>query len=181
MRKLIYLLLFVGCGSDPVKVSDPVGIELDAKSGDTMNGTVTENKDITTESGNPYGAFVNDATAKLGRAPGTIEIGNMTITLGGQSTGVSDLNQVFTGDVDVSFVVNGTNNTYDAGHIMNPAGIGPDTMDVLFDWTQVPTEDRPQLQNGSFKVVLRGPAAASFSTKGADARIQVTFTFEAFK
>ena len=180
MRKLIYVVL-IGCGSDPVKVSEPVGIELDAKSGDTMNGSVTETKNITTESGNPYGKFVNDATAKLGRAPGTIEISDMTILLGGQSTGVSNLNEVFTGDVDVSFVVNGTNNTYDAGHIMNPAGVGPDTMDVTFAWSAVPAEDRTAFQNANFTVALRGPAAANFSTKGADARIQVTFTFEAFK
>jgi hypothetical protein len=181
MRNLSWWLLLAACGSEPVKVSEPVGIELDAKSGDTMNGTVTENKDITTESGNPYGQFVNDATAKLGHAPGEIEIGDMAPTLGGQSTGVSDLSQVLTGAVDVSFVVNSTNNTYDAGQIMNPSGIGPDTMDVVFDWKQVPAEDVAQFQTGGFKVVLRGPAAANFATKGADARLQVTFTFEAFE
>lgn len=174
--------LLAACGTDPVKVSEPVGIELDAKSGDTQNATVSELKDITTESGNPYGAFVNDAMTKLGgHEPGTLDIDHMTLTLGAQSTGVSSLDEVVTGDVDVSFLVNSTNNTYDAGHVMNPTGIGPVGMDPAFDWTQVTAEDRTTMLNGSFKVVLRGPAATGFSTKGADARLQVTFTFTAFK
>ena len=34
---------------------------------------------------------------------------------------------------------------------------------------------------GSFKVVARGPSAPGFETKGADADIQITFTFAAFE
>lgn len=182
MRKTCLLLLLCACGTDPVSYSEPVGIELDAKSGDTANATVTENKDITTESGNPYGAFVSAAQAKLGGAdPSRIDIDEMTLTLGGQSTGVSSLEEVLTGDVDVSFIVNNSNNTYDAGHVTNPTGVGPVTMSSVFDWSQVAASDRSAVLGGSFKVVLRGPAAPTFSTKGADARLQVTFTFTAFK
>jgi hypothetical protein len=182
MKQIILALpIFAACSS-PVSYSAPVGIELKAKSGDVANATVTELKDITTESGNPYGAFTNDAQAKLGgRQPSRIELNDLTLTLGGQSTGVSALEQVVTGDVDVSFVVNDTNNTYDAGHIMNPTGVGPDTMDVAFDWSQVTATDRTKILGGSFKVVLRGPAAPGFSTKGADASLQTTFTFDAFQ
>ena len=178
----LLLLALAACGTDPVGYSQPVGIELDAKSGDAANATVTESKDITTENGNPYGAFVNDATAKLGGTdPSRIELDRLTLTLGAQSTGVASLDEVVTGDVDVSLLVASSNNTYDAGHVTDPTGVGPVDMDPVFDWTQVAATDRSALLGGAFKVVLRGPAAATFSTKGADARLQVTFTFSAFK
>ncbi len=179
---LVVLPLLAACGSDPVGYSAPVGIELKAKSGDVSNAVVTELKDITTESGNPYGTFTNDATAKLGgKAPSTIELTDLTLALGAQSTGVTSLEEVLTGDVDVAFLVNDSNNTYDAGHIMNPTGVGPDTMDIVFDWNQVAATDRPAMLGGGFKVVLRGPAAATFASKSADASLQTTFTFDALQ
>lgn len=180
-KHLLALVLLSACGTDPVNYSQPVGIELGAKSGDVANAVVTEQKDITTESSNPYGAFVNTATTKLGRAPGSIDVDSMTLTLGAKSTGVSALEQVLTGDVDVSFLVNDSNNTYDAGHITNPTGVGPATMTPSFDWSKVAATDQPKILGGGFKVVLRGTAAADFATKGADASLQVTFTFTAFQ
>jgi hypothetical protein len=185
MKHLTFAVPFIAlaaCGADQVNYSAPVGIELKAKSGDVANLAVTESKDITTESGNPYGAFTNTATQKLGgKTPSRIELTDLTLTLGGQSTGVSALEQVLTGDVDVAFIVNNTNNTYDAGHIMNPTGVGPDKLAVAFDWTQVTADDQAAMLGGSFKVVLRGPVAASFPQSNADATLQTTFTFDAFQ
>lgn len=185
-QNLLYASLLslplAACGSDPVNYSAPVGIELKAKSGDVAQASLTSSKDITTESGNPYGAFVNTAEAKLsGKTPSAIEVSDLTLTLGGQSTGVNALEQVMTGDVDVAFVVNNTNNTYDAGHVINPTGVGPVAMDPNFDWSTVAEADRTQMLNGSFKVVLRAPAAASFASSGASVSLQVTFTFDALQ
>ena len=182
MKPLILAFTLAACGTDPISYSAPVGIELKAKSTDVTNTAITETKDITTESGNPYGAFTRDASAKLGgRQPSRIAIDQLTLTLGGQSTGVSALEQVVTGDVDVAFVVNDSNNTYDAGHVVNPTGIGPVAMTPSFDWATVAAADQTRMLGGSFKVVLRGPAASTFSTKGASASLQVTFTFTAFE
>lgn len=182
MTKLPLLFVFVAaCGSDPVGYSAPVGIELKAKSGDTANASITEQKDITTESGNPYGAFTNDAMTKLGgKTPSSIGLDQLTLTLGGQSTGVNALEQVVTGDVDVAFVVNNSNNTYDAGHVTSPTGVGPVDMSTIFDWSKVAAADRTEMLGGGFKVVLRAPAATDFATKSAEASLQVTFTFAAF-
>jgi len=182
MTKLpLALCVLAACGSDPVSFSEPVGIELKAKSGDVANAAVTEQKDITTESGNPYGAFTNDAMTKLGgKAPSSIGLDQLTLTLGGQSTGVNALDQVVTGDVDVGFVVINSNNTYDAGHVTSPTGVGPVNMSTVFDWSQVSAADRTEMLGGSFKVVLRAPAATDFSSKAAEASLQVTFTFAAF-
>jgi hypothetical protein len=63
---------------------------------------------------------------------------------------------------------------------MNPTGVGPVAMDPDFDWSMVATQDVATMLGGSFKVVLRGPAATDFMTKGADATLQLTFTFTAF-
>ena len=176
------VLVLAACGDDPVQFSAPVGIELKAKSGDVVNMTVDANKGITTESGNPYGAFVNDAKAKLGGAnPSSIEVDKVTLTLGGQSTNVSALEQVVTGDVYVQFLTNDTNNTFVVAHWPSPTGAGPVEGHASFDWTQVGAPDVDKMLGGSFKVVLRGPAAAGFDTKGADASLQVTFTFTAFE
>lgn len=186
MMKLLAfsVLALAACGgSDPVSYSAPVGINLKAKSGDVSptNNVLSDDKGITTESGNPYGAFVAGAQTKIGAPPSRIEIDKLTLTLGAQSSGVTDLNQVYTGDVDVAFITNDTNNTYDAGHVMNPTGVGPVDVDVSFDSGAVSDADYAKLLGGSFKVVLRGPAAATFAGKGAEADLQLTFTFAAFQ
>jgi len=183
MKALLPLVLVSvpACGSDPVSFSAPVGINLKAKSGDVANSAISDDKAITTESGNPYGAFVSDAQAKLGKDPTRIEIDELTLTLGAQSTGVTALDEVYTGDVDVAFITNDTNNTYDAGHVMNPTGVGPVGVDVAFQSGDVSDADFAKFLGGSFKVVIRGPAAASFSAKGAEANLQLTFTFAAFE
>jgi len=179
-NRYVLLVLVGACGSDPVSFSEPVGIELKAKSGDVAQNVVSEDKDITTESGNPYGAFVNDATQKLGHAPSRIEIDSLTLSLGADSTGVVALEEVVTGDVDVSFLVNDTSDTFDAAHVSSPTGVGPLDMDPSFDFTSAGAVDQARLLAGSFKVVLRAPAAAAFSGKGATATLETTFTFTAF-
>ncbi|HSD91346.1 MAG TPA: hypothetical protein VLB44_27670 [Kofleriaceae bacterium] len=176
------LLLVGACAADPVSYSAPVGIEMKIKSSDVTQSIVTERKDITTEVGNPYGAFTNDAIAQLGgKQPSRIELDELTLSLGAQSTGVSALEQVMTGDIDVALLVNNSSNTYDAGHVTNPTGIGPVAMDATFDWSTVAPLDRTEIINGSFKVVLRGPAAPGFSALDANAVLQTTFTFTAFQ
>ena len=176
------LVLLVACSSDPLQYSAPVGIELKAKSSDVSTSVISEQKAITTESGNPYGAFVSAAMTKLGgKAPGSLAISDLSLTLGAQSTGVTALEEVTTGDVDVAFLVDTSNNTYDAGHVMDPTGVGPVAMDPTFDWSAVSAGDQTSMLQGSFKVVLRGASAASFSGKGAEASLQLTFTFAAFE
>jgi hypothetical protein len=175
------LLALAACGDDPVSYSAPVGINLKAKSGDVLNNAISNEKGITTESGNPYSAFVNDAHTELGKDPARIEIDKLTLTLGAQSIGVTALDEVYTGDVDVAFITNDTNNTYDVGHVVNPTGVGPVDVDVVFQSDDVSPADYVKILSGSFKVVIRGSAAANFSTKGAEASLDLTFRFAAFE
>jgi hypothetical protein len=174
--------LFAACGSDPVSYSAPVSINLKAKSGDVTGTTISEQKGITTETGNPYGAFVNDARAKLGgKDPTRIEIDAVQLILGAQSTNVTVLENVFAGDVDAALVLDDSNNTYDAAHVTDPKGVGPVAMTVTFQPDTIAPQDLAKFLGGGFKVVLRGNAGAGFATKGAEANLEVTFTFAAFE
>ncbi|MFN0245360.1 MAG: hypothetical protein ACKV2T_00545 [Kofleriaceae bacterium] len=187
MARLIYVsfvtCLVAACGDDPISYSAPVGINLKAKSADTQNGVVTDEKSINSESGNPYGAFVADARAELGRDPGLIDVDSVALFLGANSTGVVTLGEVFDGNVEVLFEMNDTNNSYPVANATLPAttGPGPFGLSVTFPAAQIPDADFTKLLNGSFKVITRGPAASGFTTKGADADIQVTLTFAAYE
>ncbi|HWO25027.1 MAG TPA: hypothetical protein VNO30_40080 [Kofleriaceae bacterium] len=178
---LALLVSLVACGDDPLSYSAPVSINLKAESGQVNGAAISDEKGITTESGNPYGAFIGDAKAQIKQDPSRIELDSLDLTLGAQSSGVTALEQVYTGDVDVLFLMNDTNNTYTAGRVTSPTGTGPVEVGIQFDSDDVADQDWPKLIGGSFKVVIRGTAATGFATKGAKADLQLTFTFSAYE
>ena len=175
---LSFSLLGSACG--PVTASAPVGINLEVKAEDGR-ATLDEGKGITTENGNPYGAFISNAKKVLGRDPSRVEVDSVTLFLGGKSSGVTGLEQVFGGRADVLFLMNDTNNSYPAAHLDAPSGAGPVAMGVDWNGGAVTGADYTRLLGGSFKVVIRGPAAAGFQKKGPVADLQATFTFTAFE
>jgi len=182
MISITLVLLLVACGSDAISLSAPVGINVKAKSGDVSGNVISEAKDIQTEAGNPYKVFIDGAHQVLGgRDPTRIELRSLTLLLGAQSTNVTRLDEVFTGRVDASFLMNETNNTFPVGHIVSPVGSGPVAMDIDFSSDSFTGVDRTNLIAGAFKVVVRGSAAAGFATKGAEANLQVTLQFDAFE
>lgn len=175
-------LPLVGCGGDPVSYSAPVGINLKAKSADTVNGTVTSQKGISTESGNPFKVFVDAARQELGgQSPSRVELTSLTLLLGGQSVGASSLTEVFSGQVDVLFVMDESNNSHLAAHAVSPVGAGPTPMLIDFDSETLSPDDYARFLEGKYKVVLRSPAATQFASKGADVDLQLTFAFTAFE
>src|SRR5512136_1168017 len=86
-----------GCGDNsPVSYSQPVGITLGVQSKDVSGGTIALSKNINTENGIPYGAFVNAAVQRLGgKVPSRIVVASDTLALLPGATGVSGLQQVF--------------------------------------------------------------------------------------
>jgi len=179
-------VLAAACGSkDPVSYSAPVGISLDVKSNDDVGGVIHVDKNITTESGNPYGAFTNAAVQKLGRNPSRIQVTSAILTLDpATSTNVTVLESVFSATVRLSFQMNemnGSNNSYPVASVTGPTGAGPVTMPVTFDSGAMTPADFDALVGGSFKVVLTSPAASGFGTLGATAKLEATLTFVAFE
>lgn len=183
MKKLILAIamslaaLGVGCGRH--SYSAPVGVNLSAASGDVAAGTLSSDKLITLETGNPYGGFLSAARTKLGKDPSNVEVGGLTLFLGADSQGVTALEQVFAGQVDVLFLMIGTGASYSVGHLTNFTGPGPVNAAVDFDPSKVVGQDHFALMSGSFRVVVRGAAATGFATRGASATLQNTFTFRA--
>lgn len=176
------------CGDDggtvPVQYSQPVGINLKVKSSDVVNGTISIEKGINTESSNPYGAFITAARNELGGVdPGHIELTAGTLILGGNSTGVVGLGEIFVGQVEVVFQMNETNNTFPAATrtMLATDGSGPLDLTPSFTSAGAADADYTKILGGSFKVVLRGPAHANFRGAGADADVQTTLTFTAYE
>jgi hypothetical protein len=176
------LLASLACGADPVSYSAPVGINLKASGDEARSGVVVDEKNVNTESGNPYGAFVGAARTQLGREPGRIEVAKVTLTLGGTSQGVTALDQVLQGRVDIQFVLDDTNNSYNVAHLDSAAGSGPVAFQVDFAPGSLSPADRTKLLSGGFRVVLRSAAAPTFiGRKDAKADLQVSLEFAAFE
>jgi hypothetical protein len=173
------------CGGDdePASHSAPVGINLKADSDKVVGTNVTDEKNITTESGNPYGAFVTEAQNVLGAAPGRIEVVSVSALMGANSMGVSALNEIFNGRLDAMFEMTTTGDTIPVAHAIIDAdtqGRGPVELEIDFDPTTLAPANYVDLVGGNFKVVYSGVVASGYSTLGAKADLQLTFTFEAF-
>jgi hypothetical protein len=176
-------LVLAGCGDSASNYSKPVALNLKSKASDVTGTAVSAEKAINTESGNPYGAFVTEARARLGRDPARIEVSSLEVLLSTTSTGVAALNEVFNGATDVQFVLNDTNNVYSAAHATidgSTAGRGPIAFAIAFDAAKMAASvDWQKFLGGGFKVVIAGPVAAGYSGKAA-ADLQLTLTFAAF-
>lgn len=168
------------CGDDPVTYSEPVGISMTADSGDLVAGRVEEEKNINTESGNPYGAFVENARAEVDGDPSAIRIDEVTLTLDtGASTNVAALGLVFA-NVDVAFEMSSGAMVPVAGaELTTEVDAGPIGLDVGFDSDGLSDVDYDDLLAGGFKVWLTGDAAAGFDVLDASADLEVTFYFTA--
>ena len=169
-------------GNDPVSYSAPVGISLPVASKDVVSGALSADKNINTENGNPYGAFTSAARAQLGgQDPSHIAVTGVTLELlTATSSGVTALEQVFTGLVSVGFQVS-SGTLYPVGTITNPVGAGPVALTTAFDSESLPDADRAAITQGQFKVVLSGTAANGFASASATADLKATFTFVAYK
>lgn len=177
-----FTALAAGCGDDPVSYSDPVGMSLSVASGDVDNGTLVDEKNINTESGNPYGAFSSAAQSAIGGIPSSIEVDAATLTIG-DATGVDALEDIFVGEVAVTFVMNGSDVAYPvaARTIAVGDGAGPVALNVQFDSHTFTDGDYAELVAGSFKVTLSGTAAAGFAGASADADLSLVLTFTAYE
>ncbi len=177
------LVLLAGCPAAPVTYSAPVGISLHAKSSDATNGLVTDDKRISTEQGNPYGAFVGEAKAKLaGRSPTAIVVEGAQLALGDGSSAVASLADVFGGNVAIDFLIDDSNNSFGvANAAVDPAADDALELDPHFDSGALSEFDYAKLLGGHFTVVARGTAARGFADKGAVVNLDVTLTFAAFE
>ena len=174
---------FAACGGDdPISVSAPIGINLKVEEGDVKdNNVISLEKGITTESGNPWGSFIGDVEDQLGGPPADIKLEKLELTLATSSDGVTSLNEVFDGIVDVQFEMNDTGNFFPVGSIASDLAGRNVSLDITFDFGDYQATDLDKLLNGSFKVVLGAPAEPGFMALKAKGELQLTFSFAAFE
>lgn len=174
------LLAATGCGdnlaANTVNFSGPVSITLDKfKDGEVRNNAFDADKNVNTETGNPYGAFLQQARATLGRQPAAVLVERVTLTLGRDTRGVTSFEQ-FLGGPLVVYLAN-SSTTVNLGTVPQPTGAGPIevTVSATRD-TLAPLNS--DLINGSFKVGIRVPAAAG-RPGSFDAKVATVLYFRA--
>ncbi len=167
---------------DPVSYSEPVGIHLAVADGDVTGSSASDDKNINTESGNPYGVFVAAAHDEIGGDPSRITVDVVTIEMDAGSD-VSELDVVFDGAVEVGFVMNGSETFYPVAGASIAAGEGPGPveLDVAFDSDDIPDAEYADIASGAFKVTIEGEVADGFVALDAKADFEVTFTFTAYE
>lgn len=181
-------LAIAGCGSNdedktPVSVSDPVGITMNVVATDIQNGTITTEKNINTEEGNPYAVYIAKARDVLKGDPGRIELTKMELDLNNKQSGTTALNEIFNGDVKFGFVMNDSGTTFDVGNGLVDAtvpGPGPIQLTVTFDSRKIEDKDWKSFLDGGFKVKMTAPTNPEFTGKKTSSSVKVTLYFEAF-
>ncbi len=168
-------LAFAACDSDPepVAVSETVSLKLGGmKEGDAKSGTHSQDKNVNSESGNPYGEFLKTARDRLNRDPSEIRVRRVDVRLHADSTGATDLGQVFA-DLEV-FLAN-SNTTIPLGTVDAPTGTSvqvPLNAGLSLDALQA------SLLSGDLKAGARGQVVDTPPAK-YDVRLTIDISFEA--
>lgn len=175
-------LLSIGCGPDAV-VED-IGINIGFNIGNVAQGDPIESeKNISTEQGNPYGAFLEEIRNELNDDTPFIQLDTVSITLEGDGVH-NNFEDIFEGTLELLIVDESAGTTTAVATVENPTGAGPVELTVLGE----PVVDggefdedlfQATLNAGSFKIKLEGTAAANAAN--ADVNIVTTLGFSAFK
>jgi hypothetical protein len=171
--------LLAACDEDPVVATDLIVIQLSGiKEGDVADGVVSKSKNVSTESGNPYHAFLVEARAVLGRDPSRIRVDAVQITLDGSTTGIASFADLFNADAEV-FLDADVGGTVAVARVTGPTGTGPVTLEVVStDETLAPI--MAALLSGDFRVGVRGTTLRT-SADDFDARVDVRIGFGAYE
>lgn len=156
--------------------SGPVNIRLDKfKDGDVHDNTFDDNKDVNTQSGNPYAEFLRQATNSLGRAPAAVLVDRVTFAIGPNSRGVTGFEQIFTGNATVYLSTSST--TVPIGTAAMPSGPGPVSVQITAGRTEL-APMQADLVSGRFKVGFRVAASPS-RPSSFDTNLAVVLYFRA--
>lgn len=149
--------LATACDDDPVAYSETVSVKLSGiKSGDIANGQASEDKNINTEEGNPYGDFIKNARAELGgHDPSRIEIAKADVRVHADSKNVSTLDAVFS---SLELFISSSATTIPVGTRNAPTG-STTSIALDEDLDYEPVYD--VMLGGDFKVGVRGPTVAA--------------------
>ena len=158
----------------PDAVVDEIGINLNVNDSDldANNNLVTE-KNIATEQGNPYGAFLGTIREELGDEPATIVLESASLSIqGGTQANLEDL---YSGVITLTLVDDSAGTATDIASFDTPLGAGPVDLDVIGDAFD-DEAFQATLNDGSFKVQLRGAATDPNANINTDLEILLSFS-----
>ena len=174
---LLSIALFTpGCADEPIAHSENVGLQLSTmKAKDVSSGSVTTEKNVNTESGNPYGAFLKNAEENLdGAQPSYISITSATIELSSDSQGISRLDQAFK---LIELFVSTSETTVVLGSASSLSGpIANISINDDVDWNSLASV----MTSGNFKLGLRCETGAT-TVKNWEASLFLDLSFSAYK
>src|SRR4051794_22211260 len=112
LRQIIltaFATALVACGGGKTQSSPPIAYSLMTSQSDVNTGVLTQDKGLGS-TGSAYSNFINGATVDFGnKSPTKLEVSSVSLTLGGNSQGVTGLEQVFdAGEVDVLVRIDST-------------------------------------------------------------------------
>jgi hypothetical protein len=177
----VLALSLVACGGSKSQSSNPIGYSLMTSQSDVNTGVLTQDKGLGSVAGNPYFDFITGAKTDFGnKDPSKLEVTSVSLTLGGNSQGVTALEQVFaSGEVDVLVRIDSTNQTYPVAHKTDVAGAGPVGFDIDFQSSSLSAADLSALLAGNAHLVIRGPATAAFASSSEKAELALSVVFKA--
>lgn len=181
---LIFTALVVsycGGGSDVHSYSEAITIRLKAKESDLKNGVIEDDKNIATETGNPYSFFINNAVKDLGKGPSSIGVDKMTLILGAGTKGVAAFDDLFSDRVHIFFSNEEKTKTVYVGTVEKPSGVGPIDVEITASRDELKATLFSEMLSGNFRVGYRGNTGLSEKNGDFDANIEVTIIFAAYE
>jgi hypothetical protein len=173
MFRLVALALAAAACGGTSSHAETITVPFQVASADATGGAIS----LTAASGTAYTEFLTAAEAEIGDELYFVEVDEVRVTLLPTSTGVAALDEVFTGDIVVSFLINGAR-SFDVGRgaaAGTTVSGGPE-----YNFNLLSGVEREAMLSGNFEVVVSGTPAAGFAAAGATAELSVELDFEAF-
>lgn len=171
-------LSLVGCSDDPAFTSGQVGISLSLKEGAIVGDQIDSRKNVSTESGNPYGAFISKVQNEFGDTPREIRIEAVSLQIQDTKDDVAVFEDLWPESVQVFLAADDTVSGFTVASVEGPTGLGPINVPTR------PVEDTTALEtlleSGNFRVGVRGKTALTDAAK-FDTKVAVTLTFGVYE
>ncbi len=171
-------LALVGCSDDPVFTSGQVGISLGLKEGAIVGDQIDSRKNVSTESGNPYGAFIQEVKDEFGDSPREIRIEAVSLQIQDTKDDVAVFQDLWPESVEVFLAADDTVSGFTVASVQGPTGLGPINVPTR------PVDDATALEtllaSGNFRVGVRGKTALTTASK-FDTKVAVTLSFGVYE
>lgn len=177
--RLAWVFVLAGCGGGEVLVSNPIALDVGGiKEGDIRNEAYNRDKSITSDSGNPFKQFLEQAKGKLdGKSPGRIGVEKIVITVDGSSKGIGSQGlatilknvQVYV-EKDATVALTDVEEVPQGATLELPVTAGEDELKVM----------QTRMLASDFKVGIRGDAVSP-RPQDFDLKVNVQITFAAYE